>query len=151
MIKSIREIIEDVLLRLEDAGIPKSDEAVDLIFETGMTETGYKHLEQMGNGPAVSFFQLEPNTIKDIWDNYVIYRKPLIEGLYKLGYIEEYPSFSVMTNIAVAIAFCRIHYRRQPGPIPKIEEERAKYWKEYYNTRLGKGTVHHYLEQNGYS
>ena len=148
MKETVYNIIEDVLDRLEDVGIPRTKEAVDLIYETGMTETGYRHLEQMGGGPAVSFFQIEENTIKDIWENYVVYRKPLIASLYKLGFIEEYPTFSVMTNIAVAIAFCRIYYRRQPGAIPKEIDDRAVYWKKYYNTEGGKGSVEHYLGSN---
>ena len=148
MKETIRKIIRKVLERLSDSGIKYSDNAEDLIFETGNAETGYKHLEQMGGGPAVSFFQIEKNTIKDIFDNYVVYRKPLIACLYKLGFIEEYPNFSVMTNIAVAIAFCRIYYRRQPGSIPKKKGNRAIYWKKYYNTEGGRGSVEHYLESN---
>ena len=148
MKNTVYHIIEDVLERMEEVGLPKTQEAVDLIYETGMTETGYRHLEQMGGGPAVSFFQIEKNTIKDIFDNYVIYRKPLIACLYKLGFIEEYPNFSVMTNIAVAIAFCRIYYRRQPGSIPDTIENRAIYWKQLYNTEGGKGTIKHYLKAN---
>ena len=102
----------------------------------------------MGDGPAVSFWQIEPATINDIWVNYILYRKPLVQKAYELGFIEDEMDFSVMTNIGVAIFFTRIYYRRKPGAIPKTTEERAEYWKKHYNTEQGKGTVKHYIEAN---
>jgi len=145
---TIKELIQETLVRLGEYGIPYSDEAVELVFETGNAETGYRHLEQMG-GPAVSFFQLEPDTIADNWENFIIFRPKLIEGIYSLGYIEKYPMFSTLSNIAVATAMCRVYYWRQDGPIPSTTEERAEYWKDVYNTDLGEGTIKHYLEANG--
>ena len=147
MKKTILNIIETVLDKLEVAGIPRTPEAVDLVFETGNTESKYKHLQQI-KGPAVSFWQIEPRTIEDIWNNYVSYRKPLIKVFYELGYIEGDPEFSVQTNIAVAIAMCRVYYYRKPGSIPKTLEERASYWKDHYNTKHGKGTPTHYIDSN---
>ena len=148
MIESIQDIINDVLTRLEDVGIPNTEEARYLVFETGMAESGYRHLEQIGGGPGISFFQLEIGTVVDIWENFVLYRKPLIEALYKLGLVEEELTFSVLTNIALATAFCRIYYRRKPGAIPGTMPGRAAYWKKYYNTAGGKGTVDHYIGAN---
>lgn len=148
MKETIRGLIVEVLEKLDDAGIPYSPEAVDLVFETGNAETGYRHLEQMGGGPAKSFFQVELNTLADNWENYIVYRKPLIECLYSIGFIEKDPEFSIVANIAVAIAMCRIYYYRQPGSIPKTIEGRASYWKKVYNTEGGAGTPSHYLEAN---
>jgi len=148
MKNSIYEIIKEVLEMLDEVGIPKSQEAVELVFETGNAETGYRHLEQIGGGPGISFWQLEIDTLADNWENFILYRKPLIEFMYKIGYIEKHPVFSALTNIAVAVAMCRIYYWRQPGAIPKTIEDRAFYWKEKYNSELGAGTVEHYLEAN---
>jgi len=148
MKETIRGLIVEVLEKLDDAGIPYSPEAVDLVFETGNAETGYRHLEQMGGGPAKSMWQVELNTVADNWENYIVYRKPLIEFLYSIGFIEKDPEFSIVANIAVGIAMCRIYYYRQPGAIPKTIEGRAEYWKSVYNTEGGKGTPEHYLEAN---
>jgi hypothetical protein len=149
MIKSIGEIIDEVLHQLEDAGIKRTVEAYNLVFETGLAESGYRAIEGYGEGnPAVSFWQLEPDTIRDMWDNYIIYRKPLIEACYKLGLIEANKVFSVFSNIALASAFCRIYYRRKPGAIPKTMPARAEYWKKHYNTYKGRGTVDHYIGAN---
>ena len=148
MKNTIKAIINEVLIRMEELDIPNTKEARDLIFETGNAETSYRHLEQMGGGPAISFWQLESNTIKDIWENYITYRKPYIQMAYELGLREGEMDFCVMSNVALAVFFCRVYYRRQPGAIPSTPEERADYWKEYYNTEGGKGTVKHYLEAN---
>jgi len=147
MKKTILDLINVVLEKLEEAGIPKTPEAVRLVYETGNTESKYKHLEQV-QGPAVSFWQIEPNTIDDIWNNYVLFRKDLIQVFYELGYLENKPVFSVMTNLAVAIAMCRVYYYRKPGVIPKTISDRASYWKRHYNTKYGKGTPKHYISSN---
>ena len=147
MIESIKDIINDVLTRMEDISIPNTAEARNIVFETGVAESGYRHLEQIGGGPGISFWQLEIGTVQDIWENFILYRKPYIEAMYKLGLIEDQLTFSVLTNIALASAFCRLHYRRQPGPIPGSLPGRAAYWKKYYNGP-GKGTVDHYIGTN---
>tara|TARA_Y100001938_G_scaffold19324_1_gene24048 strand:+ start:700 stop:1149 length:450 start_codon:yes stop_codon:yes gene_type:complete len=148
MKETIRKIIRKVLEKLSDSGIKYSDNAEDLIFETGNAETGYRHLEQMGGGPAVGFFQIEGWVIKDCWDNYIVFRKPLIEFAKSLGFNEEDMEFSVTSNIALQVFFARICYRRKPGSIPETMEDRASYWKKHYNTPLGKGTPEHYLKAN---
>ena len=121
---------------------------INLIYETGMAESGYRALVQGGGGPALSFFQIEPATARDIFNNYVEYREPLVQALIILGIDPMDLDFSVKTNIAVAICMCRFHYRRVPSAIPKTKEGRAKYWKKHYNTKLGKGTIEHYLKAN---
>ena len=145
----MKNIISEVLTKLEkETNIKKTTEAVNLIYETGMAESGYRALVQKGGGPALSFFQIEPATAKDIFNNYVEYREPLVEALIHLGFDPMDLDFSVKTNIAVAVCMCRFHYRRVPSAIPKTKEGRAKYWKAHYNTELGKGTVEHYLKAN---
>ena len=57
--KEMKNIILEVLTKLEkETKIKNTKEAVDLIYETGMAESGYRALVQNG-GPALSFFQLD--------------------------------------------------------------------------------------------
>jgi hypothetical protein len=46
----------------------------------------------------------------------------------------------------LSLICCRLSYKRIPESIPNDLNGRAKYWKEYYNTKAGDGTVEHYLE-----
>jgi len=141
--KDVKPIIYKVLTDLN----MHSEEACDLVYRTGMAESGYRALAQMG-GPAISYFQLEPDTINDVIENYLYYRQPLMDKLVKMGLDESNPNWSVMTNIAVAIAMCRLKYRRDSEPIPKNLKQQAQYWKRVYNSELGKGTTEHFIKAN---
>ena len=127
-----------------------SHEAADLVFRTGLAETGYRHLKQMGGGPAIGFFQIEPATIKDTVENYLKFRPKLQNAIKKLGFIEKHSEYSLMSNIALQVVFCRLKYRRDKFPLPLIGDLRgqAEYWKRVYNTHLGKGTIEHFMEVN---
>jgi len=46
---------------------------------------------------------------------------------------------------AVAVTFARLHYLRVAEAVPDDLRGQAGYWKRYYNTRLGKGTVEGYV------
>ena len=146
MKKSVKKIIK---LSLQHLGLD-SEDARSLIYRTGKAESGYKTLQQYGGGPALGFFQMEPNTAIDIWDNYVMYRPKYRDKLYALGFDEGTLEFCLLSNIGVQAALCRLHYRRVPSALPKAGDlnSQAKYWKKYYNTELGKGTVKHFMEMN---
>ena len=144
MLDNIKSIIKETLEKVD----LYSKDAADLIFETGQAESSYIALVQMGGGPALGFFQCEPATMHDCIDNYIKYRPELEKSLLSLGFCSDDPEFSLKTNIAVQVFFCRIKYRRDKDPIPNNVQERAKYWKKVYNTEGGKGTVTHYLKAN---
>jgi hypothetical protein len=49
-----------------------------LLLGTALTESGDMHyLHQLGNGPALGVYQMEPTTHEDIYDNYLKYKKEL--------------------------------------------------------------------------
>jgi hypothetical protein len=140
----IKNIIKYSLERLD----MYSEDSADLVYKTGMAESGYRHLRQV-SGPALGFFQCEPATMDDVWNNYVSYRAPVKVQLWDLGYKED-DRMSFLSNIAVQAAFCRLQYRRDKHALPSKDdlEAQAKYWKRVYNTALGKGTVKHFMEAN---
>ena len=146
MKKQIREIIEWGLKEMD----LYSEDAVDLVYKTGNAETGYRHLKQMGGGPAIGFWQVEPATLIDIMDNYVKYRPKLEKRLISLGFDRRDIEVRVMSNIALQAVFSRLKYKRDKYALPKSSdlEAQAKYWKRVYNTHLGKGTIEHFMEAN---
>ena len=60
-----------------------SEEAEELVFLTGLAESGYKYISQIGSDIARSFFQVEVATAKDCIDNYLIYRQEVLKSLVK--------------------------------------------------------------------
>ena len=146
MIEDIKSIAEEVLYKLNKY----SDDALAMIIRTGNAETGYRKLIQYGGGPGLGFFQVELATAQDILDNYVQYRPAYLKVLMELGLDAENLEFCIKTNIALQIAFCRLHYMRDKNPIPSWTdlEAQASYWKDVYNTHLGKGTIKHFVEAN---
>ena len=146
MKKEIRKIIVWTLKKMD----LYSPTAADLIYKTGMAETGYKHLKQMGDGPAIGFWQVEPATLRDTIENYVKYRPELQKGLKSLGFSSDDMEMRVMSNIALQVVFCRLKYKRDKYALPLIGDLKgqAEYWKRVYNTHLGKGTIEHFMDVN---
>lgn len=44
--------------------------------------------------------------------------------------------------------FCRMSIYLIPHAIPNTRLDRAKMWKTFYNSKLGRGTVEHYMQQS---
>lgn len=51
------------------------------------------------------------------------------------------------TSPLLAMIFCRLRYYAVPKAIPADLDGRAAYWKQWYNTSAGKGTVQDYLNK----
>jgi hypothetical protein len=148
MIKQIKEIAEYALYKIDSY----SDDSLAMVVRTGMAESGYRALKGYGEGnPAIGFWQIEPATMNDMIDNYIAYRSHYKKNLISLGMnFEQDTIMSVMSNMAVQAALCRLHYRRDKNPIPSWDdlEAQASYWKRVYNSHLGRGTVEHFMEAN---
>lgn len=145
-------VIEPVTLHLSMS----SKEANDLLLGTALLESNLEHVSQMGNGPALSLFQIEPNTLYDVYKNYLDFRSVLRDRVDSLLYGKATPenrirNLSINPHYACAIA--RIVYRRVPKALPDSShgdedyvKELASYWKNYYNTPLGAGTIKKAIE-----
>lgn len=118
-----------------------------LILGTILQESNLTYVRQLNNGPARGFIQMEKATHKDIWDNYLNYKRPLIEKLAGLMVDGIDPFEQLMGNNYYAIAMCRIFYLRVREALPAANdiEGMANYWKKYYNTHLGKGKPEEFL------
>ena len=124
-----------------------SKSAERLVIGTALTESGLEYIKQIG-GPALGLYQCEPKTHKDIWDNFLLYRVPLAKKLN--GFNIDYRDHKqLIWNIKYATAICRIHYLRDPNPLPDENDilGMANTWKDCYNTNQGKGTVEDFLNK----
>ncbi len=137
-LRQIRDHVIEPTLKAIDLYSP---EAVDLIVFTGIQESGYKYIKQLGPGPALSFWQVEPNTLHDIYQNYLKFRPELddlIKQFLTKGPFEE----QLIWNLAFGVCMCRLVYRRHKMPLPAVGDGpgMAHIWKVAYNTPEGRGT-----------
>ena len=140
----IKSLIKDVCVQLGEKYA--KEEALDIVYATGLVESKYEYIEQIGTGPARSFWQVEPETAVDNCKNFISARPEL--GIDPYHFIDPQPDnwdWILRTNIAAGILHCRIKYWRVPESIEHSPEGLAKYWKEHYNTAEGAGSVEHFL------
>ena len=124
--------------------------AEQLLLGTAVQESRLTYLKQL-NGPALGIYQMEPNTYNDIWDNYLKYNSSLAT---KIGFhtLDKTDVNELVINLDYATIMCRLQYYRQSEKLPEKNdiEGFAMYWKKYYNTEKGKGTIpefyNHYKE-----
>lgn len=136
-------LIIDTLSKFDNLYIP---EAVNLLMGTAAQESHLgRYIKQLGSGPALGIFQMEPATFRDIIDNYLAYKPALMAEVLKVCNVQYLEPECLMYNLRVAIVFCRLHYLRKPGRIPNTIEGMAAYWKKHYNTYLGKGTEEEFV------
>ncbi len=145
--KQLRELIIRPALHTISAWSP---EAEDLILGTAAQESHCgRYIRQMGCSGSIGAFgvwQMELATARDIYDNYLRYKPELKRSIERLRGLGQSITEALTGNLAYAAAMARIHYLRAPGKIPADLAGQATYWKQYYNTPQGKGTVAEYMD-----
>lgn len=132
-----------------DPVIKYSEAAENLIMGTCAQESNMgEFLVQLGNGPALGIYQMEPSTIEDIECNYLSFRRDLSDRIDMFSGESLPTRLDFVTNLAYATAFCRAHYYRRAEPLPDKDDVigMSHYWKSYWNTIKGKGTVDQFVE-----
>ena len=149
----LKDLIVRTLTHLGDKYA--SEESVQLVLETGLVESHYKYLKQLGDGPAKSFWQVEPATAVDNLVHFLKHRKRLMAKCSEASLVdlahwqtnsETLWADILEKNIASGIIHCRIKYWRVPKRMPNTLEGRAEYWKKYYNSEQGAGTEEKYID-----
>ena len=152
-IKQIRSLVTDTCSKLGEKYA--SEDAVNLVVATGIVESRYEYIRQMGDGPARSFWQVEPATCVDNLAHYLKHRPELmrkcatasfVDVKHWQNYDERVWAEILEKNIAAGIVHCRLKYWRVPKKMPSTIEGQAAYWKKYYNTEGGKGDPEHFVE-----
>lgn len=128
--------------------IPFSLSAVNLVLGTAAQESGLYYLDQTtkGPGPAYGIYQMECRTHNDhiAWLRQKSDFYQLV-GDYKIKYLDD--CIEMQGNLYYATIMCRVHYWRSPATLPPATDIAGlgNYWKKYYNTYLGKGTVEEFV------
>jgi len=152
-LKQMKSLIEDVCTGMGEKFA--SDSAINLVLATGIVESRYEYIRQMGDGPARSFFQVEAATAVDNLAHYLKHRTKLMAKCAEASVVDikHWQNFDekkweeiLEKNIAAGIVHCRLKYWRVPKRMPNSVEGLANYWKKYYNTELGAGDPEHFVE-----
>lgn len=128
--------------------------AEKLVLGTAAQESRFQYIHQLGKGPALSLWQIEPTTaidtlrrapadVLDRLDAMVPGALPVQSKGTLLGpIVDQLPG-----NLYLGAAMCRLVYYMKPFAMPTIRDEEvsrrwcAAIWKSYYNTAAGKGTA----------
>ena len=138
-----QHVIEPVLQHMH----MYSKEAYNLLMGTALHESdGLKRITQYV-GPALSYWQMEPATLWDLQGSYLSFRpgKMALLNNYRIPALTD--EDNLKGNMFYACAAARLQYLRQPEAIPLDIGGQAHYWKKYWNTEHGKGTVDEYLNR----
>jgi len=154
--QQIRTLIKDTLNGLGSKYA--SSDAIDLVFWTGLVESRYEYIKQLGTGPARSWWQIEPDTAVSQVRNYLKYRPDLAfkcaevtmtqADVWVKGNKATWDKI-LLVNIASGIVHCRLKYWRSPLPMSKNIDEAARMWKKVYNTEKGAGTIDKFRDMVG--
>jgi hypothetical protein len=126
-----------------------SDAAEYLLLGTAAQESQLGYYLTQIHGPALGIYQIEPATHADVWQNYLEYQPYLAEKVQTLlsPFNTQDKDQALITNLAYSTAIARIIYYRVPQPLPAAYDlpGLAAYWKQYYNTPAGQGTVEEFM------
>lgn len=142
-VSQLRALIRCVLDK-EDLG---GRSVSELLMLTAAQESHLgKYIRQLDDGPARGIFQIEKNTEKLVWKWAIKSSDHFFQLLRKYCTGTEY---DLEANLPYQIILGRLNYYSWPSPIPEITwpidengiHALAGYWKKYWNTQYGAGTV----------
>jgi hypothetical protein len=140
-IKQFKSLIVRPALRYLNAWTESAEKL--LILTCAQESLGGTYLAQAGGGPAIGAYQMEEATYNDIWVNFIPNRPGLTEKAIQSVCMTRKPPFMAMAhNVFYATVMARIFYLRIDDELPNSDdlEGIAKYYKVFWNSRLGKAT-----------
>lgn len=147
--------LRDCIVRptLVALGLPGGEVAERLVMGTAAHESGgFRYIRQVGGGPALSLWQIEPATAEDAWDRCGEARRNALENL-GVGYPVRLEWEDVLPgNLYLGAALCRLIYYLKPftmsGRSSKsaTPEDLAAIWKRWWNTEEGAGHPEQFVQ-----
>ena len=130
-----------------------------LLLRIAAVESSLRFRRQHHDGPGTSWWQIEPLTAASlmarawddpVWSNWAEVFDPERTGPIAKRHNGEQSELA-RTRILVRLAFdpifacqlarAKLWFAPEPLPPPEDVDGQARYWKRWYNTPLGKGTV----------
>lgn len=139
-VKHFSQAVCDVL------GKGENNSAVYLLCETAAAETQFGTVpDRTRNGAGRGLLQHDKISFVDIQQRASLADVAALDKAFDFDIrLVEWDDLNY--SPLLSMTFGRLHYKLRPGAIPQALRARAEYWKRWYNTVKGKGTVEHYLE-----
>lgn len=148
----LKECIVEPILKYLDLWSPA---VVNLLIGTAAQESGLGHYLRQEGGPALGIYQMEPATHDSLQVSLMHYshcdlrdKIMSLTSYYNVNTASmRINDFALVTNLNYATAMARFYYLQIPGGLPFATDIKglAQYWKQYYNTPAGKGTVEEFM------
>lgn len=108
--------------------------AEQLVMGTAAVESGLVWLKQLGTGPALGLWQMEPSTHDDLWSRHFKNHE-----LFALSISHSVDETEVAWNLRLGAAMCRLKYKDAKPKLPDAWDVAAmeSYHKRFYNSALG--------------
>lgn len=131
-VEHLRKLIQDSL-----PDFLYSRDAEELLIATAAHETFLGYFLYQEGGPALGIYQMEPKTENDLWNNFIYYK------LNIRNILPDPIEADLEYDLKYQTIMARLLYYRVPEDIPnwKDLEGIARYWKKWWNTPKGKGTI----------
>ena len=143
-----RQFREFVSGTLEEISGLFSLPAVNLLLGTCAQESLFGTFLHQIDGPGLGIYSMEPETEKDIWENYLAFRPNYRLAIIRAtGITSPHNREALVWNLKYATLMARMQYRRDPLPLPPANDIRAlgEYWDRVYNRNPNKGTVEEFI------
>lgn len=125
-----------------------TESAVALLLGTAAVESDMgMYIRQYPAGPARGIYQIEVRSFDDLWE-WASNRPALINTVNAFVSKSPWPlSLQICGNLYLATAVSRLYYWRVPDSLPvgRDAEPYGIYWKRFYNTAEGSGTVEKFI------
>lgn len=146
-VRQFRELVVRPTIRALDLW---SENAEELLVATACHESaGLRYIKQV-RGPALSFYQIEPATARDVIERWLPKQHSTLRDRVQI--ISEFRPGDLieprlMCDMRFATVVARLIYYRAPEALPKADDvpAMAKIWKLRWNTPLGKGTEQQFI------
>jgi len=122
-------------------------DAVTFLVGIAAVESRLRLLRQVGGGPALGLWQIEPATHDDLLASWLDTRPEVRSRVLSLRAEAPARHVQLASNLAYGAVIARLLIWRAPARLPRATDVpgQAKVWKQYYNTAGGAGTEEKYI------
>lgn len=125
-----------------------SASAEELLLMTCAHESIRGRYNKQLNGPALGIYQMEPDTLFDIYNTFLNYskQKELLMKISAVTGVLDAQELALQYNPLYATVMARLKYWRCPDALPEASDQwgLAEYAKDVYNTAAGSATPEKY-------